>query len=448
MRLFIAGAGEVGTHLAKLLSTDRHDIILMDMDPDRIEFAYDNSFEIMPVVGDPTSIGDLDRAGAGEADLFIGVTPEESTNMMACILASKLGAKKTLARINNNEYLQPQHASYFADLGIDVMIYPEKLAAQEIISGILLPWTRQYWSLFDGKLALVAVKMESHAPYCGKELKDLSDMDTKLFHIVAIKRRHETIIPIGSDKILPRDILFFTCHPDHLNAVRRFCGKEHETVKKVIIMGGGRIAIRTAEALPSDVRVKIIEKDHERCKRLSENIRSNALVIHGDGRDPKLLQEEGIESTEAFLALTDNSEMNMLAVMTAKKFGVYRTVAQIENIDYLEMAEEMDIGNLINKKLLAAGTIFRHLLNMDVNNVKCLSVAKADVIEVIAHKSSPVTQRAVKDLKLPKGITLGALLRDGQVILITGDTRIQPNDMVMVFCCNTASIARTKNLFA
>ena len=419
----------------------------MDTAPERLEFAYDNSFEILPIVGHPNAIGNLAQAGAGQADLFISVTPEESMNMLACILASKLGAKKTLARINNNEYLSPAHASYFAQLGIDVMVYPERLAAQEIVSGILLPWTRQYWSLFNNKLNLVAVKVEEHAPLCGKALRELSDMDHKLFHIVAIKRRQQTIIPTGNDQICARDIVFFTCKPEQLSSVQYYCGKKSVPVKKVIIMGGGRIAVRTAELLPSDIRVKIIERDHEHCKKLSEIVKDNTLIIHGDARDPSLLKEEGIESAEAFLALTDDSGANTLAVMTAKKYGVYRTVAQIENIDYLEMAEEMDIGNLINKKLLAAGTIYRHLLNIDVSNVKCLSVAKGDVLEVVAHESSRITKKAVKQLNLPKGVTLGGLLRNGQVEMITGDTIIQPEDVVMVFCCSQTSIAGVKHLF-
>ena len=447
MKLFIAGAGEVGTHLAKLLSADNHDIILMDSDPERIEFAYDNSFELMPYVGDPTSIEDLRRAGAGRADLFVSVTPEESMNMIACMLADTLGAKKTVARINNNEYLLPANSEFFAHRGVDVMIYPERLAAQEIVSGIKLPWTRQYWSLFNDQLNLVAVKMRDNAPLCGNQLKELSELEEKYFHIVAIKRKQKTIIPAGSDSILSGDLVFFTCKPEHLDEVRKYCGKESVEVNKVIIMGGGRIAVRTAEYLPSDIRVKIIEQDLDKCRKLSEIVKDNVLVIHGDARDPELLKDEGIASTEAFLALTNNAESNMLAALTAKKFGVFRTVAEIENIAYLEMAEEMEIGNLINKKLIAAGTIFRHLLNIDVNNVKCLTVGKADVFEIVARKGSKVTKKLVKDLKLPKGITFGGLLRQRDARLITGDEQIQEGDVVMVFSCNESSVDRVMDFF-
>lgn len=447
MRIFIAGAGEVGTHLAKLLSTESHDITLMDIEPERIEFAYDNSFEIMPVVGNPTSSAALEKAGAGEAELFISVTPEESMNIIACMLASRLGAKKTLARINNKEYLSEENKAFFASLGIDEMVYPESLAAQEIVAGLKLPWTRQYWSLFDNKLDLLAVKVEAHSRLVGMHLYELGNFGPKRFHIVAVRRQYRTLIPAGADTIQNGDILFFTCAPEDKDTVRQFCGKEHVEVKKIIIMGGSRIALKATEALPSDMKIKIIERNHEHCKRLIELVPDNVMVIHGDARDPKLLKEEGIENCQAFLALTDNSEANVLATVAAKRFGIYRSVAEIENIDYLDIAEQMDIGNLINKKLLAAGSIFRHLLNIDVTNVKCLSLGKADVLEVVARPGSKITKAPVKDLKLPKDMTLGGLMREGKVILIDGNTVIQPKDLVMVFCINT-SIARIKNLFA
>lgn len=447
MKIFIAGAGEVGTHLAKLLSTENHDIVLMDSDPKRLEFAYDNSFEIMPVQGNPTSMKALDMAGAGEAELFISVTPEESMNVVACILASKLGAKKTMARINNNEYLSPENKAFLGSLGIDDMVYPELLAAKEIASGLKLPWTRQYWSLFEGKLDLIAVKIEPHSRLVGRQLYELGDLETKLFHIVAVRRQSMTLIPTGSDIIQAGDIVFFTCPPENKDIVRQFCGKESVEVKKVFIMGGSRIALRAAEMLPSDFKIKIIELNHEHCKRLIDAAPKNVMVINGDARDPRLLKDEGIESSQAFLALTDNSEANMLATVAAKRMGVYRTVARIENIDYLDIAVQMDIGNLINKKLLAAASIFRHLLNIDVSNVKCLSLGQADVLEVVATPSSKITKSKVRDLKLPKGITLGGLLREGQVILIDGNTIIQPKDVVMIFCVDTP-MSKIKNLFA
>lgn len=437
MRIFIAGAGEVGTHLAKLLSRENHDIVLMDQDPARVEFAYENSLEIMPVVGDPTSVKELNHAGAGSSELFIAVTPEESSNIVACMLASKLGAGKTMARINNNEYLQPDSIEYFNALGIDDMVYPESLASQEIVAGLKLPWTKQYWSVFDGKLDLVAVRISPYSPLAGKKLMELSSLEQKLFHIVSIIREDETIIPGGNDVIHVNDIVLITTGPTELDTVRRYCGQQEIEVSKVIIMGGSRIALRTAEQLPSDWSVKIIEKDYSKCKRLSEIVNENTLIIHGDGRDVDLLNSEGIGNTQAFLALTSNSESNMIATLNAKRLGVPRSVAQIENLDYLDMANQMGIGNLINKKLIAASAIFRHLLQVDISNAKTLSVGKGDVLELHVKEGSRITRNPVRNLKLPRTLTLGGYMRDGKVMLVDGDTRLQADDSVMVFSLDT-----------
>lgn len=447
MRIFIAGAGEVGTHLAKLLSHESHDIILMDEDSEKVEFAYDNSLEIMPVVGVPTSITQLKAAGAGEAELFIAVTPEESQNIVACMLASKLGALKTMARVNNSEYQKPENTNYFHSLGIDTMVYPEALAAEEIHAGLRLPWTRQYWTLFDGKLNMVAVRVDPMSPLVGKKLLDLAELDQKIFHVLAIVHDGVTRIASGNDEIQSNDIIYVTAEPSSLDEVRRYCGQLVVNVQKIIIMGGSRIALKTIQLLPPDLNIRLIENDYEKCKKLSEIVPGNTLIIHGDGRDPELLKSEGIKNTQAFLALTSNSESNVLATLNAKRLGVPRSVAQIENIDYLDIAGQMGIGNLINKKLIAAAFIFRHLLQVDVSNAKTLSIGKGDVFEVHVNPDAKVTKKTVKDLKLPSDMTLGGVMRDGNVSLVSGDTRIQAGDVVMVFS-TSASINNVMKFFS
>ena len=446
MNIVIVGAGEVGTHLAKMLSREHHDIVLMDEDPAKVEFAYDNSFEIMPIVGVPTSIRSLEKAEAGHAHLFIAVTPEESANVVACMLARKLGARKTMARINNNEYLTEESKAYFHSLGIDDMVYPESLAAMEIVAGLRLPWTKQYWSLFDGKLDMVAVRIGPYSPLSSKKLLELSALEQKLFHILAIIRGNQTIIASGEDTIHVGDVVFVTAEPKKLDMVRRYCGQQEVDVRKVIIMGGSRIALKTADLLPQDRSIKIIERDLEKCKRLSELVNDNTLIIHGDGRDADLLKSEGIRNAQAFLALTSNSESNMIATLNAKRLGVPRSVAQIENTDYLEMANQMGIGNLINKKLIAASAIFRHLLAVDVSNAKTLALGKGDVLEVIVKPESKITKDAIRNIKLPKSMTLGGYMRDGIVRMVEGNTQIIPGDSVMVFS-NEASVSQIMKYF-
>ena len=436
MKIIIAGAGEVGTYLAKMLSQENQDIVLMDPDKERLN-AMHSAMEILPVVGNPTSPRDLEEVGIRKADLFVSVTPEETTNVAACILAHSLGIHKTLARINNYEYLQPKNKELFEKLGINSMIYPEMLAAHEIVTTMRRPWTRQYWELFGGALILIGVKIRSNAKIVNKQLSELLS-EHKFYHIVAIKRGNETIIPRGSDHIEPDDLLFFTTTREYVEDVRILAGKKNPEVKKVFIMGGSRIALRVCQYLPSNIRIKLIETDKETSYAIAEKVPGNVLIINGDGRDTDLLIHEGIHDAQAFIALTENSSTNILACLAAKRFGVFKTVAKIENMDYIPLAESMDIGSVINKKRIAASHIYQFLLDADVSNVKCLTFANADVAEVVARPDSKITQKVVRDLRLPRDMTLGGLIRNGKPMMINGDTQIQAYDHVVVFCLDTA----------
>lgn len=433
MRVVIAGAGEVGTHLAKMLSRENHDITLMDPDEGKLAFAR-SGMEILPFVGNPTSLSDLEEAGVKKADLFVSVTPEETANITACMLGHNIGAGKTFARINNYEYLLPKNKELFERIGVDSMIYPEMLAAKEIVSAIKRPWARQYWELFGGGLILLGIKVRDNAPIINQRLIDLRADSRKLYHLVAIQREHEMIIPRGTDCIKSGDIIFVTTTREYVEEVRVQTGKANPEVKNVIIMGGGRIAIRTSQYLPDNIHIKIIETDRDKSLQISEKVPKNVLIINGDGRDTELLMQEGIFNSQAFIALTENSSTNILACLAAKRFGVFKTIAQVENIDYIPLATKMDIGSVINKKLIAASHIYQFLLNADVSNVKCLAFAKADVAELIAKPNSRITKKDVKDLHLPKDMTLGGMIRKGIPMMVEGDTRIQANDRVMVFC--------------
>lgn len=438
MKIVIAGAGEVGTHLAKMLSREQHDIILMDENEDHLAFAR-SGLEILPIVGNPTSLNDLKNANIKQADLFVSVTPEESKNITACMLASNLGAHKTLARINNYEYLLPKSKELFESIGVSSMIYPEMLAAKEIVASIKRPWTRQFWELMGGELLLIGVKVRENASIVNKKLSELQDVSLKkLYHVVAIKRDNEIIIPGGTDSILPDDLVFISTTREFLKEARIITGKGNPEIKNVIIMGGGRIAVRTSQYLPDNIQIKIIETDRNKGVYLSETLPKNVMVINGDGRDMDLLLQEGIRYTQAFVALTENASTNILACLAAKRFGVFKTVAQVENIDYIPMAANLDIGSVINKKLIAASHIYQFLLDADVTNVKCMTFADANVAELTARPKSLITKKKVKDLHLPKDLTLGGLIRDGAPMMVEGETQIQANDHVMVLCLDSA----------
>lgn len=434
MKILIAGAGEVGTHLAKLLEQENHYITLMDSDKDRLETIRDYP-DILTYTGNCTSLKDLGEAGVEDTDLFIGVTPEESKNITACMLAANLGVKKTLARIDNYEYLLPQNLLFFEKLGIHSMIYPEMMAAREIVSAIKAPWTRVWWELSNGSVILSAAKIRENASIVNKQLKDFSAINKK-FHIVAIKRGAQTIIPTGSDYILSNDIVYFTALKKNIEELPALLGKISFETRNIMFMGGSRITMRTVQQLPSNINIKIIERDRERAEKLVEIAPSNVTVFLGDGRDTELLLSEGITEMDAFVALTGNSEANILSCIMAKQYGIRKTIAEVENIDYIAMAEKFDIGTVINKKLLAASKIYELLLQADASNIKCLTFSGANVGEVIAKPNSKVTKKLIRNLKLPDEITLGALIRNGEPMLIDGDTLIEPYDQVMVFFMN------------
>ncbi len=346
MKIVIAGAGAVGTHLAKLLSAENQDIILMDTDRERLNFSGSN-IEMITMVGSSTSLSDLTEVGIKDTDLFIAVTPDESVNITSCLLASNMGAKKTFARIDNYEYLLPKNKEFFQKLGVDAMVYPEMLAAKEIVSAIKQPWIQMWIELCGGALILVGTKINANAPLANKYLYDLSPTEKK-FHVVAIKRNGITIIPRGNHQMLAGDTLFFTTTKEFVNDIPALVGKKNYDVRKIMIMGGSRIAIRTCQYLPSDVSIKLLESDKEKCKRLLDKLPKNVTVYHDDGRKADSLVQESISDMDAFIAVTGNSEANILACMAAKRFGVKKTVCEVENMDYISMAENLDIDTIIN----------------------------------------------------------------------------------------------------
>ena len=436
MKIIIAGAYAIGTHLARLLSREHDDIVVIDSDEERLA-RIGSDVDILTMEASPTSVKALRRAGAEHADLFIAVTPDESQNMASCVLANGLGTKKTVAKIDNSEYIEPDLQAFFGRLGVSSIIYPEMLAATDINNGLKMSWVRQRWDVHGGALVMLAVKLRQSSTILDQPLRNLCGPEDP-YHIVAIKRDGETIIPGGNDCLQLYDLAYFMTTRQYIPYIRKIVGKEHYVdVKNVMIMGGGATAVRTVKTMPSYMDVKIIDIDEQRCERLNSLLEDeDALVINGDGRDLSLLIEEGIKNTQAFVALTGNAETNILACLTAKRLGVRKTVAMVENIDYISMAESLDIGTIINKKSIAASHIYQMMLDANVHNVRFLMTANADVAEFIPCEGAKITRKPVKDLDLPQGMTIGGLVRDGQGYLVSGNTMIQPGDSVMVFCHN------------
>lgn len=447
MKIIIAGAGAVGTHLARLLSKDNMNVVLMDENPEKLA-RLNSDLDIMTIAKSPTSIQGLKDAGTSGVDLFIAVTPHESENLACAMLAKQLGAKKTVARVDNYEYMLPENQEYFKGMGIESLIYPELLAAQDIAVSSKYSWVRQMWEFNNGELLLLSVKMHDANPVLYKEisnennqlvghtLREIGIAHGHCFHVVAIQRDGETVIPYGDEKILPRDLVFFMTTKEKLESIRSLSGKDnYPTINNSIIIGGGKLAVRASWKLrESHSNVKIIESDYARCQELGGLVKPGTMIVNGEGYDLDLLNDEGFGNGEAFISLTENDQENILACVSARRKGIRKTIAQVENIDYLDMATELDVGTIINKKVIAASHIYRMLLKGDVDNMKTLTVASADVAEFVVKAGSKVTKKPVMELGIPRGVNIGGMSRNGKSMLVGGRTQLAEGDKVVVFC--------------
>jgi trk system potassium uptake protein TrkA len=445
MRILISGAGEVGNHLAKLLSNEDHDVILMDEEEKKLRPAAQH-FDVMTIVGSGTSIEDLKNAQVKTCDLFIAVPPYEEESILSALLAKKLGAKKTFARINNFEYLLEENKEYFRQLGIDELIFPEYLGALEIVASLKQVGIRQMFEFSDGQLLLYAMKLRSNAPIVGMTLSQAASLhSTNEYFTVAIVRDGKTIIPRGKDMFLHNDLAYVVTTKNSAPHLLADAGKISHEVKNVMILGGSRIGKKVAKDLESQYHIKIIEINKEKSNRLAD-VLENTLVINGDGRNLELLKDEGLGKTDAFIAVTGNSEVNILACQLAKKMGVIKTVAEVENMDYIDLAENIGIGTIINKKLIAASYIYRHTLKANVSYVKCLTATDADVLELIARKGSKITRDILKNLDIPKDVNIGGVIRNNGVIIPSGNTQIITDDKVVVFAL-PAGVKKIEKMF-
>ncbi len=447
MKILIAGAGAVGTHLARLLSKENLNVVLIDSSEEKLS-KVNSDLDIMTLAVEPASIAGLKNAGVDSADLFIAVTPHESENIMCAMLAKQLGAKRTVARVDNYEYMKSENLKLFQSMGIASLIYPELLAAKEIADSAQFSWVRQMWQFGDhGELLLISVKMHDNHPmnereisnennqFVGHTLKEIGMEHRNAFHVVAIKRNGETVIPHGDDRILARDLVFFMTTREQADTIRRLSGKDdYPVVKQAMIIGGGKLSVRADWELADNIDVKIVEPSLERCEQLGKMTKSRTLIINGEGHDMDLLNDEGFGNMQALIALTPNDEENILSCVTARRRGIRKTIAQVENLDYLDMAEDLDVGTIINKKTIAASHIYRMLLKSSVDNMKMLMVADADVAEFVVKSGSRITKDAVMHLGLPSGVNIGGMVRDGKGCIVTGHTILQEGDRVVVFC--------------
>ena len=431
MKIVIAGAGEMGSHLARMLSGNGHDITVIDGDQ-KLLSEVSSLADVITVEGDSTIFAVLRKASVRKCDLFIAVNHEENANVVAAMLAKKLGAKKSIARIDNNEYLEPNNKEMFIDMGIDYLFYPEKVAAREVINLLGHTSTTEYVDFSSGKLSLVVFRLEPASPLVGQVLTGFADETPLSYRTVAITRGGQTIIPREGEQFMEGDMVYVIARQDAVREVMEFSGQSNIEIKNMMILGGSRIGIRIATELQDEVNIKLVDYNADKAYRLAEML-DKTLIINEDGRNTDAMMEEGLANMDAFVAVTGRSETNILAAMLAKRMGVKKVIAEVENLNYINLAESIGIDTIINKKLVTASNIFRFTMSTDVQAIKCLTGSDAEVLEFIVKPNSPATKSRIKDLGLPEDTIIGGIVRGDKVFIAVDNMEINPYDRVVVF---------------
>ena len=438
MKIVIAGAGEVGSHLAKMLSVEANDITVIDSRQERLD-ALSASTDVITVLGNPSAIDVLQDAGVANADLFIAVYPSDSqdVNIVSAMLAKKLGSKKATARIDNEEYLSYENKYLFTEMRIVLMFYPEKIAAGEIIDLLKRTATTDSMDFARGKLQIAVFKLEESSALLGMTMAEFSAVAAEQghsFRVVAIARGNDTIIPRFDTKFKYHDLVFIISKRDGMEMLMKYIGKKDIEIKNVMILGGSPIGEIVARNISKQMEtVKLIEMNKEKCLELSEKLPDNVIVVNGDGRNSDMLIEESIKDFDAFVAVTNSSETNILACVAAKRLGITRTIAEVENIEYIRLAESMGVDAIINKKLITAGRIYKFTLSNKVRFIKYMSGTNAEVLEYIVAPETAITKHMLKDMNFPKNAIIGGIIRGNEAIIAVGDTQIQAYDRVAVF---------------
>ncbi|MUH36035.1 Trk system potassium transporter TrkA [Zobellia amurskyensis] len=448
MKIIIAGAGEVGFHLAKLLSYESQDITLIDTRKESLAYA-DTHLDIRVLRGDATSISVLRDADVQNSRLVIGVTSSETTNITLCMLAKQLGCKRTIARISNTEFIENQEDINFANLGIDELISPEELAATEIQLLLNKSAFNDTYEFEEGKLIMVGVSLPASAPFVGKMVKEAARVFPELnFMPIALQRTgtQYTVVPRGDTVFKHGDQVYFITTKEGVEQLYKLTGKKKESIRNVMILGGSKVGFKAARDLcASKFNVKLIEKDKEKAFDLADDL-PNALVINGDGRNVELLEEESLESMDAFIAVTGNSETNIMSCLVAKSKHIKKTIAMVENMDYFQLSHSIGIDTLINKKLLAANNIFRHIRKGEVVALMRLNNLNAEILEFVVKPNSRVTGSVIRELNFPRAATIGGVIRGEDGIIALGGFEIRAGDRVVV-CCLPEAIPKIERLF-
>ncbi len=431
MNILIAGDGDIVLHLARLLYDENHDITIFF--PEGYSPSAGQNLDVMVYYGDVTSIDELKKAGVKKTDLFISVMVNGRTNLLASILAKNLGAKRCIAKVNETSYSEGESRDMFKSIGVDFVVCPEKIAAKEITNLITNTAATEIFDFTDKHLSLMLIRLGEEARVLGKSLNDIARENAELdFRAVGIHRRSETIIPRGDDVFKLNDLAYVVSKPEGIDHLLRLGGKNTFTINNIMIIGGGSVGTITAQRLQKNYKVKLVEMDAVKCSKLADELRQT-MVINGDAHDVAMLERENIQAMDAVVAVTNNTETNILTCLMAKKYGVRKTIALVENINFIEISRSVGIDTIINKKLATASYIIRFTMKADVISTKCLNGIEAEIFEFRVTANSPVTRKPISKLKFPQQAIIGGIIRENQGIIATGDLQIQAGDLVVVF---------------
>ena len=436
MRIVISGVEEMGYHLAKMLSGNGHDITVIDQDS-KLLAELSSLADIITIEGDATTFAVLRKASVRKCDLYIAVDSIENDNVLSAIMAKQLGAKKSIARIDNNEYLEPNNKEMFIDMGIDYLLYPEKIAAEEVINLLGHSATTEFVDFSGGKLSLVVFRLEPNSQLVGRAISGFDEQSHLNYRTVAIMRDGNTIIPKSTDAYMVGDMVYVISRHDAVSDVMALSGKGSVDINNMMILGGSRIGVQIAQELQDEVNIKLIDYNADKAYRLAEML-ERTLIIHQDGRDTEAMMEEGLANMDAFVAVTGRSETNILTAMLAKRMGVKRVIAEVENMNYINIADSVGVDTIINKKIVTASNIFRFTMSTDVLAIKCITGSDAEVLEFIVKPNSPATKSPIAEMGLPEDVIIGGVVRGDKVFIATESMQINAYDRVVVFAMPSA----------
>jgi len=444
MKIVIAGAGGIGFHLARLLSSAQHDIILIDTSREVLEYAQSH-LDVQTIYGDASSIKVLEDARLNTVGIFLAVTTHENDNLIACILAKKLGAKQTIARINNISNIRKEFKATFNELGVDKIISPSLLASQEIVRLLELSKVTDSFDFENGKVSLIGITIEEPSFYIGKTINEIQNLKGTTYNPIAILRGNETILPRSNTTFRRGDHIYFIISKKDVENLLNTIGKPAKKIKSIMFVGGNVISVTAAKQLENDFKISIVEQDEKQCKWLVDQL-NNTLVIKGDPSNFELLKEEGLGQMDAFIAVTPNSETNIITALMAETEGVHKTIALVENLDYTHISQNIGVNTMINKKIIAANNIFRYVRKGKVEAIASLHGVDAEVIEYVIQKESKLTKYIIKELKLPANAIIGAVIRDEETIIPNGEFLLKLNDKVIILALPSA-IGKIEDLF-